>query len=114
MIPEGRLREVLTRVCRFVKVDLDRRGVEYKRVVHPSVWTVRALLVRGEWEGLDPLEAVVEGPVLRPDGNVLQRPGFDVESGLYYIPNAEYEPVPGSPDAGQARSALALLQEDRL
>jgi hypothetical protein len=32
---------------------------------------------RGEWEAIEPLEGIVEAPMLRPDGSVLTKPGYD-------------------------------------
>jgi hypothetical protein len=44
---------------------------------------VAAVHARGIWDGIRHLEAVINFPVLRPDGTVLDRPGYDAGTGLY-------------------------------
>lgn len=109
-IQEGKLREILAFHCRFVKITRGN-GEEKKTPVHPPQWSTRALLARGEWEGVEHLEAVIEGPVIRADGTILQEPGFDPTTGLYYLPSADYEKVPDYPDGEEVREALQLLTE---
>jgi cation transport regulator ChaC len=60
-----------------------------------------------------PLEGIVETPVIRPDGTVLQRPGYDELTKLYYAPHEEMQAcnVPESPTKKEAREALAVLQD---
>ncbi len=72
---------------------------------------MRALLGRGAWPAVPALEGVVEGPVLRAGGTVLQRRGFDHASGLVYQPSATFEPVPESPGKRQIAAALGALRE---
>ncbi|MEM7357098.1 MAG: hypothetical protein AAF657_40160, partial [Acidobacteriota bacterium] len=79
--------------------------------VHPPRWTVRALLARGSWPLLPTLEGLVECPVLRADGSVLQTPGYDPASGLVYAPSARFQPVPEAPTVGQVEEALIHLRE---
>ncbi|MCP5017101.1 MAG: ATPase, partial [Ketobacter sp.] len=69
------------------------------------------LLARGRWPELPTLAGVVECPVLRPGGSVLQRPGYDAESGLLYLPSGSFLEVPAAPDRGAALDALAQLRE---
>ncbi len=103
---EARLRELLTRHCAFVKL-----AAGDSRPAHPPRWTVRALLSRGSWPQVPALDGIVEGPVLRADGSVLQRRGFDAATGLVYQPNAAFEPVPESPGDDQVQDALGALRE---
>ena len=110
---EARLRELLARHCAFVKPSPARRGggSVTVRPAHPPRWTVRALLGRGTWPELPALAGLVEGPVLRRDGSVLQKPGFDRRTGLVYLPGGEFEPVPEAPDQAATGAALARLRE---
>ncbi len=109
-VQEPRLREMLTRRCEFVHLRQGKSGVE-PRPVHPPQWLVRALLGRSAWPELPALEGVVEGPVLRADGSVLQTPGYDPASGLFYSPGAHFHPVPESPSSREVEDALLLLRE---
>ncbi|MCP3964432.1 MAG: hypothetical protein GY719_41925 [bacterium] len=106
IVAEPRLRELLSRHCTFVKP----AGDGY-RPAHPPRWAVRALLGRGTWPAVSALDGVVEGPVLRRDGSVLQEPGYDPATRLVYRPGEEFEPVPESPDSAQLEHAMAQLRE---
>ena len=53
----------------------------------------------------------MECPVLRADGSVLQRPGYDPASGLMYAPSDVFLTVPEQPTAGQVEEALIRLRE---
>lgn len=70
------LREILTREARFV--ELDDEGNEHPK--HPPRWVVDALAARGQWEGMRPIVGVIDSPILRPDGTVLARSGYDAVS----------------------------------
>lgn len=77
----------------------------------PSTPAARAVFERGEWGGIPSLIGVTTAPVFRPDGEVMQRPGFDPETGLLYWPNATYAPVPKEPSRDDARDAYKYLCE---
>ena len=109
-VTQARLRELLARHCAFLKHAGHKDGGELKPA-HPPRWTVQALAGRGAWPELRELSGLVEGPVLRPDGSVLQEPGFDPATGLVYAPALEFEPVPERPDPAQAGAALDQLRE---
>ncbi len=104
------LRELLTRHCSFKKLAGGKADSGFKPA-HPPRWTVQALLGRGVWPGVPTLRGLVEGPVLRPDGTVLQVPGFDRETGLAYMPSGDFAAVPERPDPRQVRAAIDLLRE---
>jgi hypothetical protein len=56
------------------------------------------------------LSGVVEAPTIRTDGAVLQTPGYDSTSGLLYLPNATFPPVPEFPTRDDAIAAVAKLR----
>ena len=119
-LQQSRLRELLARHCAFLKHAGHRDGGEL-RPAHPPRWTVRALAGRGAWPELPELAGLVEHPVLRPDGSVLQQPGFDRATGLVYAPDitsprrgangTPFEPVPEQPGKAEAAAALERLRE---
>ena len=82
---------------RDLAVITDGDGGTRKFHAHPPAWLVQGVESLGYWPGIRPLEAVVTAPVLLPDGRVLQRPGYDPDSGLLYQPDADYLPVPEKP-----------------
>src|SRR5207244_893979 len=73
-------------------------GVEEKPA-HPPPWCVNAVHARGAWDGLRPLYALTQYPVLRPDGSVLTQPGYDEATGLIFAPFGPVNPVPDRPTA---------------
>ncbi len=73
-------------------------------------------LARGHW-GLRPLMGVINAPTLRPDGSLLDRPGYDRATGLLYVPQRglvfpALPPLADEIDAMvAARAALGTLDE---
>lgn len=60
-----------------------------------------------------PLLAIIQTPVVRPDGSLLLRPGYDPLTRLYYAPddNLNMPPVPTKPTRKQVQKAFKLLRE---
>jgi acyl-CoA reductase-like NAD-dependent aldehyde dehydrogenase len=69
-----------------------------------------AVLERGSWP-VRRIEGIVMAPVLRPDGSVLQTPGYDEQTRLVYVPGREYPAVPDRPTKDDALDAAARLIE---
>lgn len=109
-MPQALLRERLAACCAFVQM---REGAE--RPAHPPAWCVGAVHVRGAWPGMRALEAVVDHPVLRPDGTVLYAPGYDPDTALIVETGCLLPPLsgrPGHPDALRARDELLEVVHD--
>lgn len=69
---------------------------------------------RGQWRA-QPLVAVVNAPTLRPDGSILDKPGYDAATGLLFVNTAiEFEPIPQHPTREQALAALHYLKDEVL
>lgn len=68
------------------------------------------LLSQGQWP-FPPLEAVSETPFLRPDGSVVDCPGYDRQTAILYLPSTDFPPVPASPTLEDVEKAKALLCE---
>jgi hypothetical protein len=60
---------------------------------------------------LPPLDSIVEVPVLREDGSVLDEAGYDAQSRLYYQPNEDLNvpPIPREPTREQIQEAKRTL-----
>ncbi|MCB9610665.1 MAG: hypothetical protein H6716_29015 [Polyangiaceae bacterium] len=77
----------------------------------PPMRLIRVIEGRGEWPELRPLVAVVEAPTQRPDGSILEQPGYDRWSGIYLAPNLGHVPVLPWPERKHAEiAALDLLE----
>jgi putative DNA primase/helicase len=83
-VTESALRGRLARAANFFKTDA--KGYEYE--CSPPIDTVRDIqaLEPSLW-GFDALDGVVEAPILRPDGSILDQPGYDKTTLLYYAPD---------------------------
>ncbi len=65
-----------------------------------------------ELPNLRPLNGVVHTPVLRADGTVLTRPGYDGTTGLLYLPQSLCVPaVPDRPTKQEVAAAKSLLDK---
>jgi len=102
-IPAPSLREKISEVTRF------RKNHKEEPVPEACVAGVRS---RSEWELIPHLTYAVEHPVLRPDGTVLQQPGYDEATKIFYMPTCRFSPVPDEPkwdDVVAARERLLDL-----
>lgn len=81
-----------------------------KVLISPTWSAARAILDRGEYPSIKPLNGITIHPTMDID-----TPGYDESSGLLYIPNTIYPPVPRCPsreDAQQgAREILDLVSD---
>jgi len=59
------------------------------------------------------IAGIVEAPVLRKSGTILDKPGFDYESKLYFHPRSDFKcpPIPHNPTRDEINRAVALLME---
>jgi hypothetical protein len=109
-LPNPALRDRLTAVAQFV-IPKTIGGVVVHMPTHPPAWCVSAVAARGRWPGIRRLEAVVEYPVLRPDGTVLCENGYDPDTGLVLELTGEPPRVPDRPSLDDARRAAGELLE---
>jgi hypothetical protein len=69
-----------------------------------------ALAARPE-SRLPPLKAIITAPLMRPDGSLLDVPGYDQHTGLLFDPMGEsFPPVPHAPTRDDARAAVAFVK----
>jgi hypothetical protein len=103
-----RLRGCLSRSADFVR--LTKTGALVG--VNPPPALVDDILAAppDDWR-FPSIEAVVGVPVLRPDGTILDVPGYDSATRLFYDPDPELSipDVPATPTARQIAEAVALL-----
>jgi hypothetical protein len=78
--------------------------------VDPPPALLKQILAQGERRKLKPLDGVITGPTIRPDGSLLTAPGYDPATRLLFDPLDEEVPeIPISPTLDQARAALDTL-----
>lgn len=83
---------------------------EWREIMPPPVVT-SALLACADWPEIRPLVGVTTTPLLRPDGTVLQEPGYDEQTRMLYRPRMQYVMVEDRPSSDDARFALEALRE---
>jgi len=78
----------------------------------PPLEFARHLMDRqGEW-AFPSLRGIVNAPTMRPDGSIVQTPGYDLASGLIFDPcGVEFPPIVEEPTREDALAALAQIDE---
>ncbi len=107
LLRHARLRELLAIAATWYKPGEEEEQVR----IHPPDWVVKAVDARGQWKGIRRLEAVVESPVLRADGTILQLPGYDQQTGLIFRPQTQFPLAKEMPTQADAVAAVEMLLE---
>jgi hypothetical protein len=94
--------------------DAEGQAVTFDEEVTPSVQQLRAALAGQHWPGLDPLDKIAGAPLLRPDGTLLQDPGYDKATGIYLASKVKLDRVPEKPSRSQVEAALRFLLDELL
>ncbi|GAA1986613.1 hypothetical protein [Amycolatopsis minnesotensis] len=77
--------------------------------ITPPRPVLSAVLARRSWPGLPVLRRIISTPVLRPDGTLLQNPGYDPVTGFYLAANNHLAPVPDHPTPQEVEQAREFL-----
>lgn len=107
-LSEATLHERLTASADWIKWVATKDGPT-ERPAYPPAPVIQALHKRGEWQEIRHLEAVVETPVLCPDGSILCEPGYHDETGLLFEPSQEFPQIPDKPTKDDAIEAVSRL-----
>ncbi|MBF0192733.1 MAG: hypothetical protein HQL99_16595 [Magnetococcales bacterium] len=92
----------------FYRTEL-RKDAVVETEIDPPASVIRSLLDLRKTRRLKPLRAVITMPTLRPDGSVLDEPGYDVETGLLYVPVETVPFIPTQPSRQQIIAALRCI-----
>jgi len=84
------LRERLSDVANFQK--WNKKTEEYVPII-PTDEIVGAVRKRANWPGIRSLIGIVETPTLRPDGKIVQIPGYDSRTKYLYMPGEKFPEV---------------------
>jgi hypothetical protein len=107
MVDPPYLVDVLTRVARWER--WDAKAEAPRRINAPDKAALTFLSRVGEWR-LPLLRGTISAPTLRPDGTILQSPGYDAATQLWYDAcGIRYPPIPESPTRAAAQAALERL-----
>lgn len=110
IVPLGQagVRDRLTLAADWVTLK-EKQGDLEELPAHPPAWAAPAIEARKTWPRMRYLEGMVESPVLRPDGSILDRRGYDDATGLLCLPNGQYPPIAAAPTREAATAAAAEL-----
>jgi hypothetical protein len=76
----------------------------------PPIGRVRDVLAHEEWP-FPRVSGVITTPTLRPDGSLLDAPGYDPATELYLMSSVALPPIPVKPTRAEALTALAELKD---
>jgi hypothetical protein len=98
--------EIMSRAADFIRI----RGKSTPNSVgvFPPESLAKAIVNRGRWP-FPRLRGIVEIPVLRKDGTILSRPGYDPVSELYYHPCGPIPKIQDTPTKEDAKNAAGFL-----
>ena len=86
----------------------DKRSRDWEPTQPPRD-LANCVLALGAYPGGRELAGIIEAPTLRPDGSLLDVPGYDPATCLLYAPNADYPEIPANPSAENVKGAVASL-----
>jgi len=110
-LPLSQLHLILSSTADWVKWDMRRKEPRLIATTPPDK-VVKGVLELGDYpEQIRVLQALVETPMLRLDQQVVQEPGYDEYSGLYYLqpPCLRGHTVPEQPSKEDVEEARDLL-----
>jgi hypothetical protein len=88
----------------------EKKGETHRSVAHAPRFVAEAIADRGAWE-FPKLAGIVESPIMRPDGSILDQAGYDPATKLYYQPSGEFFPVAEKPGATALKKAIETLDD---
>ena len=90
----------------------NEKAHDYKRCHAPAAIAQTLLARNGTWN-FHPLIGVVSAPTLRPTGSILDKPGYDKDTGLFFDAQQEsFPPIPTDPTREQGQAALKFLNDE--
>jgi hypothetical protein len=89
----------------FAFAKVNKEGEQYATDCPPDL--ARYALTNAN---LLPLHSISRTPVLRSDGSVLDQPGYDPTTAIFYAPEETFPPIPDNPTQEDAAEALERLR----
>ncbi len=104
--------KIMTHILERAAIFLQRKH-EQDIPQNPPLAIVRDLLSSEKWEGIPPLVGITETPILKPDGSILEKAGYDPVTAIYYNPPTDFHlpEISENPSSVILHDAKALLEE---
>ena len=106
-VDERWLTDYLARHIRFFRYK-QSDGNWIRRETDPPGWLAKVITAKTGERGLLALKGVITAPTLRPDGSIIDQPGFDSTTGLLLC-RAIWPSIPDHPDLAQLHQAWRVL-----
>jgi Bifunctional DNA primase/polymerase, N-terminal len=101
------MRDILGRIAHWYR--LDKRGKEWVKIDPPKETAETVLARAGEWQ-FPSIAGIINTPTLRPDGTILDQPGFDPATRLLLIDPPAMASIPDKPTKDDAITELKFLK----
>lgn len=100
--------------AKWKDLDKEEKELKFKELWTkklPPAWVIECLMERGQWS-FPPIMGIISAPTMRLDGSILNKPGYDYETGLLYLPgDVKFPEIKDSPTREDATEALNFLKE---
>jgi Bifunctional DNA primase/polymerase, N-terminal len=106
-VSETYMRDMLGRMVAWYKFDL--RAKRWVPVDPPRDVAGTILERAGEWK-FPSVAGIITAQTMRPDGTILDQPGYDPTTRLLLVNPPQMKPIPDEPSEDEARTALELLE----
>ncbi len=108
LLDESRLLGIANRAVDFVTIGRQGQG----RAANAPHTVLRDVLVRGDWP-YPPLVGLTQCPVVRPDGGIVEAPGYDAPTRLVYVAQSRLvmRAVSPEPDADELAEAVRQIDD---
>lgn len=111
VLPNPQIRLLMSQHARWWRFAKGKGDDAEAVPITPPGAIVDEVATLGVWPGIRPIEGLTECPTLRPDGSLVDTPGYDDDTGLWYEPSGEFPAVSARPTLEDARAAVAILYE---
>ena len=101
----------LGKIANWVRWSERAKGLRPANV--PKDVALTLLARSGLWD-FPRLVGVITAPTLRPDGSILEKPGYDAKTGLLFVRQQEFPPIPDKPSKADGRAALDFILREVL
>ena len=106
MLSEPALRGILSRCARFM-----RYTEKEDKPTDPPATVVKDILALPGWPEFAPISGIVTSPVIRPDGTVHDRPGYDHITKTFYAGDLRLD-LPEKPTKDDAVECAKYIQDE--
>jgi primase-polymerase (primpol)-like protein len=111
-IGEAELTGALARSANYYRLKKEKDGYAQVPITPPRDVVKDILSFKSEEWPFPPLAGVIQAPMMRPNGTILDTPGYDHETCLYYMPQDanQFSAIADQPTPDEVTKAVAFVQ----